>query len=119
MCPSFLEEHKVLLKAVKYVTRVEIVCLELLDYHENEKVQHNEGTKHHVRNEEDGSVGCPTSLPIDTAILVGEHSILHDIVPVLPCGHTYQKKEGAPKVGEVVHFVNGMALSDVLEEECA
>ena len=104
--PGTLEKFKILFKTRDHIVFIEVICLKLLNDHQNEQVKHDESTKHHQWNEEDWRPRVATVLSINTAIFLCFHRIFHYVIPVLPSRHSYNNQERHTKVTEVKMITN-------------
>jgi hypothetical protein len=81
--PDLLEALCIFLEPSDHVVGIEVVGLKLLNDDEDEQVKHDEGAQNHIWEEEQGRPGRPTVLVRNAIVILGEHGVLHYVVPVL------------------------------------
>ena len=90
----------------------------MVDDHQHEEVQHNEGADHYEGDEVDKPEHSPTiAVSIRLLAILGSRAIVHYLEPVLARGRSEQQHHRVAEIGEIGPLIDAVSSPDVLEHK--
>ena len=115
--PSNLERGHIIFETIEDVIIWKVVKVELLQYDQDEQINHNVLLDQNKCNKENGSI-CSSAGYIWNASLIFNGKIVHTKRPIFTCRKSEHHYQGLSKVWEIhVIWVKNNTLNDTFEEK--